>query len=129
MNSGPVASPSLLRKNSTEPPSWLPLLSFCLLWLHLLFFFLSSFLRVYFRWEKCRPGHPMVRDFDCVWRCYNVVRCCWMWGNGVERHLPVFHLHYVSMCSYSDVLWALNQLTHLNVSRLSECESVLGTKL
>lgn len=57
------------------------------------------------------------------------VRCCWVWGNGVERPLSVFHLQYVSTRSYSDVLWALNQVTPLNVSRLSKCESVLGTKL
>lgn len=95
----------------------------------ILFFPLSSFLRGYFRWEKCRPGLPVVRGFDSVWRCYNAVICCWMLGNGVERPLSVFHMQNISTRSYSDVLWALTQVTHLNVSRLGECELVLGTKL
>lgn len=73
VNSGPVASPSLLRK---YPTALLSRPAFACLWLHLFFSPIRSFLRDYFGWEECRHGLSVVRDFDSVWRSYNVFRCC-----------------------------------------------------
>lgn len=110
VNSGPVASPSLLRKNSTEPPSRClcspPVFFGCTFYS---FSPLSSFLRGYFRWEECRLGLPVVRDFPSVWSPSNVVRCCWMWGNEVETPLSVFHPQHLSS-ALTLTSWALNQL-------------------